>query len=75
MSVDTGAYEKRAEDLSDRTSLKRRESEVWALKEQDMTHEEIAEVLGISKSTVDEYSRRIRNRVKRAEATLDEVDI
>lgn len=67
-------YEDRAADLVDRTVLKRREAEVQALKEAGLTHQKIAEELGIAKSTVDEYSRRITDRIKRARVTIDEVE-
>jgi len=42
-------------------------------KEHGYTHEQIGDVLGISKSTVDEYSCRINERVKRAERTVEEL--
>lgn len=63
----------RAEELREETVLKRRESEVAALKEQGMKHEDIAGMLGIKKSTVDEYSRRLRDRVRRATVTANEL--
>lgn len=69
------SYEDRAEYLVEHTALKRREADVYALKEQGLTHAEIAERLDLSKSTVDEYSRRINDRVARAQATLEEVSV
>lgn len=69
------SYTERATDLQERTSLKRREAEVYALKEAGYSHAEIAEELDLAKSTVDEYSRRITDRVNRARATLEEVDV
>lgn len=67
-------WRERADLLREETSLKRREAEVRALKEQGLSHEEVADVLGISKSTVDEYSRRINDRIRRAKATVDLLD-
>lgn len=64
----------RAEELRERTGLKRREAEVQALKEVGFRHAEIGELLGIAKSTVDEYSSRINDRVRRAHGTIDLVD-
>jgi len=61
----------RADELRETTVLKRRESEVYALKEQGYNHERIAELLEIEKSTVDEYSRRINDRVRRARNTIE----
>lgn len=66
-------YRERAEQLADETTLSRRESEVMALKEEGRSHAEIAEELGLAKSTVDEYSRRINDRIQRARATVDEL--
>ena len=67
------SYEERARNLQETTALKRREAEVQALKEQGLSHAEIADVLDLSKSTVDEYSRRISDRKKRARATIDQL--
>ncbi|PSQ42886.1 hypothetical protein BRD17_07450 [Halobacteriales archaeon SW_7_68_16] len=67
-------HDERAELLAERTVLKQREAEVQALKEAGRTHAEIAETLDLSKSTIDEYSRRINDRLVRAEATLDEIE-
>jgi DNA-binding NarL/FixJ family response regulator len=64
----------RADMLIRQTSLKRREAEVRALKDEGLNHKEIAEVLGLSKSTVDEYSLRINDRIRRAKATIDLLD-
>jgi len=64
-------YETRAATLTEQTVLKPREAEVRALKEQGLTHQEIADRLNLSKSTVDEYSRRINDRLERARATVD----
>ncbi len=62
----------RAQSLQNNTSLKRRESQVRALKESGKTHSEIAEELGISESTVGEYSRRIKDREERSAKSLQE---
>lgn len=62
--------EERVNELAETTVLSRREAEVYVFKEQGWTHEEIADELGIAKSTVDEYSRRINDRLKRAKMTV-----
>jgi len=68
----------RSEDLRERTVLKRREAEVYVLKEQGYSHAKIADILqrlhnedSPKKSTVDEYSRRINDRLQRAKLTVD----
>lgn len=66
----TEDVEQRASYLSNTTVLSEREAEVQALKEAGLTHEQIAERLEVSKSTVDEYSRRINQRLKQAKATV-----
>lgn len=50
--------------------LSGREQDVQALKQDGHTHSEIAEQLGLSTSTVDEYSRRIANKREQAVETL-----
>jgi len=64
----------RANDLAERTILSRREAEVAALKQiTGASHERIGEVLGIEKSTVDEYSRRVNTKSHQAAVTADEL--
>lgn len=71
--ADRMKYEERAEELQERTVLKRREAEVWALTEQGLDREEIAAELGIAPSTVASHSSRINDRVRRARATIEEL--
>jgi len=66
--------EERITVLEGTTVLSRREAEVQALKEAGQTHKQISEELDLSKSTVDEYSRRINDRLQRAWATARELD-
>ena len=63
--------EARASKLADRTVLKPRESQVWAFKEIGCSHKEIANILDVSKGTVDSLSSRIRGRVERSYATAE----
>ena len=63
----------RTAELIDNTVLSRRESEVAALKEQGMTHERISGLIGLEKSTVDEYSRRLSEKVRKAVTTKEEL--
>lgn len=61
----------RAQVLENETGLKHREAQVQALKELEKSHAEIAERLGISESTVGEYSRRVSMRINEAARTLE----
>lgn len=64
----------RADYLVQQTTLSQRESEVAALKQiLGASHGQIAELLGIDKSTVDEYSRRINTKAHMAAVTADEL--
>lgn len=60
----------RADELHEHTVLSRREAEVAAHKQiTGASHETIAGRLDLSKSTVDEYSRRFKRKVKKAGQT------
>lgn len=63
-------HDMRVEELED-AGLSGREAEVVALKERGYTHAKIAEIVTLPKSTVDEYSRRARKKVKQARALVD----
>jgi FixJ family two-component response regulator len=64
----------RAEEIEEQTVLPRRESEVAAHKQiTGATHETVAERMDIDKSTVDEYSRRMRKNVRKAKTTTQEL--
>jgi DNA-binding NarL/FixJ family response regulator len=65
----------RANELQDQTVLSGREAEVAAYKQlTGATHQEIAERLELTKSTVDEYSRRVQKKVRQAATTTQELD-
>lgn len=65
----------RADDLYERTVLSRQEAMVAAHKQiTGASHATIAERTGLSKSTVDEYSRRMKEKVRKADVTTDELD-
>lgn len=70
--VDPIRFSNRKEALDD-AGLSGREAEVVSLKEQGLTHPEIAEYLELPKSTVDEYSRRARRKFKQARELVAEV--
>lgn len=53
----------RARRLHGWSELSERQAVVVALKEQGTTHQEIAELLGISKTAVDKYSQRARRKL------------
>jgi len=61
----------RRQEIESQTNLSEQESLTATLKEFGKSHEEIAEWGNISKSTVDEYSRRINSKKKRAKRTLE----
>lgn len=63
-------HDMRVETLED-AGLSGREAQVVALKERGYTHVRIADKLELPKSTVDEYSRRARTKVKQARALVD----
>jgi len=61
----------RAEELKELTVLSDREADVAAHKEiTGAPHTKIADRLDLSKSSVDEYSRRINTKVKEAKQTV-----
>jgi len=61
----------RAEELTELTVLSDREADVAAHKEiTGAPHTKIADRLDLSKSSVDEYSRRINTKVKEAKQTV-----
>lgn len=64
----------RADILREKTVLSKRESEVAAHKQiSSASHAEIAQRLSIDKSTVDEYSRRFKDKVRKSQATTTEL--
>jgi len=64
----------RADELADETTLSQREAEVAAHKQvTGASHATIADRLGLDKSTVDEYSRRINSKAHTAAVTADEL--
>lgn len=70
-----------ADHLSQNTVLSRRESEVAALKLQGYRHETIAELMQAfhgeekpTKSTVDEYSRRMKDKLEKAVTTVNDLE-
>lgn len=63
-----------AQSLEQETLLSEREAQVAALKLLGgWSHGKIAEILELDKSTVDEYSRRINQKVQQAERTVSEL--
>jgi len=59
---------------ADGTTLSQREAQVAALKEMGYSHSRIAELLEITKSSVDEFSRRVNEKRHAAERTVEELD-
>ena len=64
----------RADEIRESTVLSRREADVAAHKQiTGATHATIADRLDLDKSTVDEYSRRINDKVRKAITTGTEL--
>ena len=64
----------RTDELAENTVLSRREAEVAAHKQiTGASHETIAERIDLSKSTVDEYSRRMKDKVRKSKATTNQL--
>ena len=64
----------RADELRENTVLSRREAEVAAHKQiTAASHATIAERIDLDKSTVDEYSRRLNEKVRKAANTTNEL--
>lgn len=64
----------RADELRENTVLSRREADVAAHKQiTGASHATIAERIGLDKSTVDEYSRRLNEKVRKAANTTNEL--
>jgi len=65
----------RTDDLAENTVLSQREAEIAAHKQiTGATHEVIAERVGLQKSTIDEYSRRMKEKVRKAVTTTNELN-
>ena len=58
---------------SDDVLLSERELQVLILKSNGLKHKEIAKELDITRSTVDEYSRRLNQKYEKSENTVDEL--
>ena len=64
----------RTDELREHTVLSRREAEIAAHKQiTGASHETIGNRLDLSKSTVDEYSRRMKEKVRKSATTTDEL--
>lgn len=64
----------RADELREATVLSKQESKVAAHKQiSGASHATIAERVGLEKSTVDEYSRRFKEKVTKSRATTNEL--
>jgi transcriptional regulator len=73
--VEVPDYDERAREIQDKTILSGREADVRALKEHGYTHQEIADILGISKGAVDRYSARTNERIEKIKNTIELLDL
>jgi hypothetical protein len=67
----TVCHECRRQEIESQTALSRQEALTATLKDFGMSHQEIADWGDISKSAVDEYSRRVNGKIERARRTLE----
>lgn len=70
---DDNAWQLRAVELEQHSVLPRQTARVQALREQGMQQREIADMLGIDKSTVSRHVSRADDHIKRAEWTVENV--
>lgn len=63
----------RAEYLYENTVLSKRQADIQALTEEELSREEIAETLDIAASTVDQHRQEISDRIEKSKQTLDEL--
>lgn len=68
-------FEKRAEELANKTVLTETESRVQALVEDGKTRHEIADKLDMAVSTVDTHKQRIKRRLEEVQGTTEEIDL
>lgn len=78
MTDGNNTVSQRAEELWENTDLSKRESEVVALKEQGLTHKEIArrfsdDTADVDVSSISEYSRRAGEKYRKAVNTVDQL--
>lgn len=66
--------ESRAEEIASDTLLTEREAEVWLLQEAGLTRDSIGTELGISIHSVDEYRKRRKKKLRKAQATVETVN-
>lgn len=59
--------------IGDETVLSRREADVAALLDMDLSHREIGNILDLEKSTVDTYTGRLYKKIDAAQRTVDEL--
>lgn len=69
--IDMVEVESRAEEIASDTLLTEREAEVWLLQEAGLTRDSIGTELGVSIHTVDEYRKRRKKKLRKAEATVE----
>lgn len=75
LNGETVCVDCRKEELYEETVLSEREAHVFATKELiGGTHNDISDKLKVEKSTIDEYSRRINDKVAKAERTIEIVN-
>ena len=60
----------RAAEVSDQTMLDEREAKMYTLKQQGYSHEEIADIMAISKGAVDSLGNRVRQKFEAAQNTV-----
>lgn len=73
-TIEFVAFSARVNELEADTMLSRREAEVFVWRERGADRKQVSSLLGIAPSTVDEYTRRIKQKVETAFRTVDRLD-
>lgn len=72
-AIDEDRFERRVEELQERSRLSEPEARITAALEQGLSHDEVGELFDIPESTVDEYAERIRRTVHDARVLVEEI--
>lgn len=72
-SIDEDRFERRVEELQDRSRLSEPEARITAALEQGLSPVEVGELFDIPESTVEEYTGRLHQMVHEARVLIEEV--
>lgn len=66
---------KSSEELAEETYLSEQQAEIHLMKRRKMSHEEIADELGLEKGSIDAQSSRMNEKLKKAKRTIDALQL